>query len=193
MENDPFFYVLTAYASLLQDPQRAQMLNDMDEEQRRQEFAQGFEMLQENAFLSFWNYLSEHHENNYAFYDTDGNGTMALLISGRGLIDIYVIQNGVAVQQRSFPPGAESGSDTWLQENGVITSLNDEEGSRRYYRFEDGILRFQGGLTQNIHTLADGSEISITLDEYVQLREKYRGGSAVRAQLDWRPLSEFGR
>ena len=26
MENDPFFYVLTAYASLLQDPQRAQML-----------------------------------------------------------------------------------------------------------------------------------------------------------------------
>jgi len=197
-EADPFFHVLQAYASLLQDPERARALDNMNEEQRRQALAQGFEMLPaENAFLSWWNYLSDQHEKNYAFYDMDGSGTMALLFWGGGLIDVYVIQNDVAVQQRSFPRGTESGSDTWLLETGVIISNNDINNSRSFYRFENGALKLQAILTSRtgigyIYIQADGSETSITWEEHVQLMEEY-GVWEARAQLNWQPLAAFGR
>jgi len=196
-ENDPFYYVLSAYAELVQNPRRARRLSNMDEQQRREQFAQGFEMLQEEAFLSFEFYLLEESEVYYAFYDTDNNGAMALILRGRGILDIYTIQNDVAVQAKSFyfARNAEFGTGVWLLETGIIQS--GDIINNRFYRFEDGLLKFQGALIQGTgnmrHILADGSETIVTWDESLQLIEDYGEGNWNRAQLDWQPLAEFGR
>ena len=187
---DPFAPVIRAYAALLENRPRADALSRMDEDQRRQEFAQGFEMLAEDAFLSLWAYRFEESAS-YVLYDFDG--TEALLITGPwGLTDIYIIQNGIAVQIKSFHYESEGDNSRLLPNGTIVSNYTGERSGWSFYRFENGTLQFQGGLTQSTHILADGTEIPITREEYWQIGEEY-AGNWVSKSLAWRPIAEFGR
>jgi len=201
-EDDPFNYVLHAYARLVQEPQWGEELYHMTEEQRRDVFAQGFEMLPRNAFLSLNAYRLEDERNlAYAFHDTDGNGTIALLLASDswGITDIFVIQNGIAAQLVSIDAG--EASVAFFLSSGVfyhVVLTQDLRRETRFYRFEDGALvRFATliagvGGENYYHILADGTEVSITRDQFNEISEEYLGNGEFK-NLDWRPIAEFGR
>jgi len=142
----------------------------------------------------------------YALYDIDGNGTNELLL-GTGdsgyadkddlIISIFTIQDGVAVQQRNVP------SPTLLK-NGTIWT-GGESGSgifHEYYRFEDGSLKLQTGISEynsidkdergRFQSFPDGRRIDITEEEFERVRKEFEGDGQV-VELDWKPLAEYGR
>jgi len=191
-ENDPFSYVIRAYAALLENRQWSDELYSMSEDQRRNAFAQGFEMLPEDAFLSLLAYRFE-RSISYVLYDLDGT-EMLLLTGPWGLTDIYTIQDGVAVQIKSFD--YEDEESTEFLENGIIA--HRYKGEVRFYRFEDGMFQHVatliagiGGIN-NYHILADGTEFSVTWEEYRQISGEY-GGNWRTKSFAWRPIAEFGR
>jgi len=196
-EYAPFFYVIEAYAALIQSPRWAERLGNMDEEQRKSEFVRNFEMLQEEAFLSFETYRLDDRRFLYAFYVAN-DGTRVLLLNGGGILDIYTIQNGIAVQQKSFyfdRERSDFGPEVSLQKNGNIVHVGSDY---RFYRFENGVLKHLATLTGRpgvgyIYVRTNGSEIPISQEERHQLLLEYLGDGWERAQLDWHPLAEFGR
>jgi len=128
----------------------------------------------------------------YALHDIDGNGTMALLVSDPGRLDIFVTQNDVAVHINSFPIEDE-GNNAILWTNGIITQLYGSD--LRYFRFEDGMFVRFATLTSragigHIHVLADGTEIPITQEEFTQISVELREGGEI-VHPDWRPLAGF--
>jgi len=191
-----FDHVIRTYAALMQDSQWAEELYHMTEEQRRNIFAQDFEMLPENAFLSLNAYRFEDEGDlAYAFHDIDGNGTMALLLAyGWALTDIFIIHNDTRTQLISFYYGSENYAV--LFSNGTIAQGYGFQ--RRFYRFEDGqLIRFAtlvaGTEGENYyHILADGSEAIITRDQFNEISEELLGDGGFK-DLAWRPLAEFGR
>jgi len=141
----------------------------MDETRRMARFAQGFEMLPpEEAFLSWWSYTELLHGNRYgphrfAIFEIDS--TRALLIGGSGLYDIYTIQNGIAVQQRSFPHSLTAGSGFHITESGTIRGCVFGSNNQ-FYHFVDGTL------------------------QPLAISEENSGPSI---QLDWQYVHNFGR
>ena len=166
-------------------------------------FAQDFEMLPENAFEGLLNRTVDDGDGyifTYAFYDLDNGKEALLLYGGSSLMDIYTIQDSIAVQQWTF--GFTEESAARLRKNGTLSAhyITDENGFESvndYYRFENGTLklynRIIAGFGIFFHIDADGNKISITEEEYVRFaNEEYESGGGI-AQLEWKPLAEYGR
>ena len=143
----------------------------------------------------------------YAFYDIDGDGMKELLIgiAGQGLVMVYTIQNGVAVEQKEFYVDVASDSGhppPVLFKNGAIrTGGENWEGvlNYNYYRFEGGELKWQitlrndfGQYYRNKRDVDPSSGTPITKAEYDRLKKEIEGDGQV-VELDWKPLAEYGR
>jgi len=140
----------------------------------------------------------------YVLYDLDGNGTNELLLGFKewGLVEVYSIQNGVAVRQEesSLLDPAEV-SPPLLFKNGVIRVNWNTDGAPRiaYYRFEDGELKRSTTLIDNFgqyyryNMYADQFPgASITKAEFNRLQKEFEGDGQV-VELDWKPLAEYER
>jgi len=158
-------------------------------------------------------------DGDYVLYDTDGKGTMALLLGWDNpngeIYEIYTLRNGIAELQLSCVdyPGEciirmyKNGNISASQLNGV--------GSGGWYRFEDGQLKYivsigeywdENGLYSGYYRrdpagdesdfffdfVPDGTEVPITDEECRRLSVELRGDNE-RAELDWKPLAEYGR
>ena len=168
--------------------------------------------------------IIEAHENHpdkanyvsYVIYDIDGDGIPELLtgLTGWGLVCVYAIQNGVAVEQKEFFVDIASDSGhppPVLLENGTIRiGGKDWEGciSYGYYRFENGELKRQIALQDKSETWwvvngdeifkddvytrrdPDGTSTSITKAEFKRVQKEFEGDGQVVA-LDWKPLAEY--
>jgi len=151
----------------------------------------------------------------YALYDTDGKGTMALFLGGgssNGLVgEIYTIQNGIA--ERKLSAYDDSGDYIIrMFRNGIISTAKlDGEGAGGYYGFEDGQLKLIAGLGSYwddrgvfrvdptggerdffFNFIPDGTEVRITGEEFNRLCEEF-WGDLKPAELDWKPLAEYGQ
>ena len=218
-ESDPYSYVVKAYSQL-----DVNSLYELSEE----DFAQGFQMRPEYAFNNLGSGLFAYYDANgnlvyenlyYAFYDIDGNGTEELLLgAGRqpgyaGLIEVYSILDGVAVQQAfGLSYCSDCGTEyPSLLKNGTIWSIHsnmEEESSYYYYCFEEGQLKLQMKLArrmtyddyENSHygnvffrsdvDDSDSEDIPISYEEYGRLREKFEGDGQ-GAEIVWKPLADY--
>jgi hypothetical protein len=170
-----------------------------DQEQLKSAFAQGFETMQEHPFPDFLNpdlLPSEYVPSPlyYAFYDAE-DSAKALLLNGRGILDVYCIQNGVPIQQQSFRE-EEEGSTARLLKSGIILAYIYEERAYKYYRFEDGGLRLQATLIGDYRTALidkNGCKTYITVEDSQRLMGELAGDTFDSADLDWKPLAEYGK
>ena len=152
----------------------------------------------------------------YVLYDTDGKGTMALLLGGENpygaVAEIYTIQNGVA--ERKLSTNDPDARDAMIQmlKTGYLHTYGGWSGTYGYYRFEDGQLKLVVGMNSYgdgsdnffrvdptgterdyfFDFIPDGTEVPITENEFRRLVEKY-GGNHEPAELDWKPLAEYGQ
>ena len=186
-ESDPYSHVIKAYQEF---QKKYNYYSGMKEEQLKKELARNYEMLPQYGFENLREWISEGNKVYYnAFYNIDNNGNKALLLGEDSyLFDVYIIQNGIAVQQQ-LP------NHSVLLKNGTICSYDDDKQACYYYQFEEGKLKFQIELISryergNLRTYAD--EISITKEEYEHLKKKFEGDGKFAA-LDWCPLAEYGR
>ena len=143
----------------------------------------------------------------YALHTIDGNEVLLLGVEERGTIFldvIYVIQNDTAIQQErimwggglrwaSFPPA--------LFENGTIRVGNDMDADSalifRYYRFDNSELRPRVRLIKecdihHFYSYPSQERIQITREEFERRKQEMEGNGQT-IEIDWRPLSEFGR
>ena len=158
----------------------------------------------------------------YVLYDTDGKGTMALLLGTKNPIgmvrEIYTVQDGV-VQRKLNANDYKNVGDAMikvLKTGYIYTEKLNGTPARRYYRFEDGQLKLVAGLSgygydSNGNHLGyyridptgkekdflfdiepDGTEIPISDEELQRLRKKFVGDGQV-VELDWKPLAEYGQ
>ena len=149
---------------------------------------------------------------NYVLYSTDD--TKALLLgweNPNGYIgEIYTFQDGIAERKLSiFDEQGECAIKMW--KTGAISTGHSDGGAGGWYRFENGQLKLIAGLgvygdgsggyrvdpTGGERDLffsfnPDGTEIRITADEYNGLWEELVG-DLEPAELDWKPLAEYGR
>ena len=199
-KKDPYSFVIKAYYSFEQNFEfYRDTLFDKEDELKRI-LARNFKMLPEYAFFNLWERMHYGASRNlqYAFYETDNQGTQALLLGADGaLFDVYVIQNGIAVQQELF---LGDQGPTMLFKTGTIRTVTGYDGPLlfSYYRFEDGVLKFQVDLyddegeyyrTDN----KDGwQEKLISKEEFDRLQKEYEGDGQ-EVQLDWKPLAEYGK
>ncbi|MCL2494898.1 MAG: hypothetical protein FWE98_04490 [Oscillospiraceae bacterium] len=144
----------------------------------------------------------------YALYDIDGNGSKELFL-GLDLWDgseisfatIYAIKNKNAVRLEPYELWNGSGLLPSLFSNGTILSKHSYDDSGkwlRYYRFEDGALRLQVSLIEDImfdeyflHDLNAKENIPITKEEFEQLQKEMEGDGQI-VEIDWRPLAGYG-
>jgi len=201
-ESDPYSYVVKAYSLI--DTHFLYGRNGWSEE----DFAQGFQMRPEGAFNNVRDGMYTSNgvcDNlNYALLDIDGNGTKELLLGvgsepDIGLIEVYAIQDGVAVQQAfSLSYCADCGTEyPTLLKNGTIWSIRggDQITVRHsYYRFADEQLKLQMKLTD---TLTDDAQTSffrfddlISQEEYERLRKEFEDDGQ-EAEIDWKPLANY--
>ena len=158
-----------------------------------------------------------YHSRNYgyALYDTDGRGTTALLIGGENpygyVNEIYTLQNGVA--EKKLDMGLDDNSIIMFKTGYIRTSNLYGSGACGYYRFEDGQLRLVAGLGYYdgdfngsvfrvdptggerdffFDFIPDGTEVPITDEECRRLVKEFLGDREP-AELDWKPLAEYGR
>lgn len=159
----------------------------------------------------------------YALYDTDGNGTMALLLGiknsyGR-VREIYTFQNGVAERKLSADNPEAGDSSIYILKTGYIYTEQFGVDIKRFYRFEDGQLKFVMGLGSYINGGPfrvdptggekdfsfgfgpDDTKVRIKPIEYGKYRRLYNEFLGERdpdllvwepAELDWKPLAEWG-
>jgi len=154
----------------------------------------------------------------YALYDTDGNGTMALLLGVENPYgfarEIFTIQNGVVERKLNVNNYQDAGdSMIYMLKTGYVCTeqANGPGGTKRCYRFENGQLKFVAGLGGYEHNnggfrvdptggdrdfffdfVPDGTEVRISNDEYMRLIDEFIGDWEP-VELDWKPLAEYGR
>jgi len=150
--------------------------------------------------------MSPHY---YALYDLDGNGTQELLIAELfgddiRLYDVYVIRNGAAVRQEEFQTLGGGGITlpSVVFKNGTIRidGHYDVLPTIVYYRFKNGELRHQETLMDdflgqqylrhNRNNAFPGTPI--TKAEFDRVQKEMEGDGQV-VELDWKPLTEYGR
>ena len=140
----------------------------------------------------------------YALHTINGNEVLMLGVKERDTIFldvVYVIRDGIAVQQRQVMWGGGLRWDSFppvLFENETIRLGRDSEGVLvfHYYRFEDGELKPQIRLTDSFGDYylypTQGSRIDITREEFEQRKQEMEGNGQT-IEIDWQPLAEFGR
>jgi len=150
----------------------------------------------------------------YVLYDTDGNGTMALLLGWENpygqVKEIYTFQNGVIERKLSAnDPGAEETMIKMLKTGYICTEKLNGMGTNGYYCFEDGQLKLVAGLGVDDHGyfrvdptgekrdyffdfIPDGTEVRVVEEEARRLAEGFWGDGQT-VELDWKPLAEYGR
>jgi len=152
----------------------------------------------------------------YVLYDTDGKGTMALLLgweNSEGFIcEIFTLRNGVAERKFSIPDGSNDHVIRMMKTGYIYTEdLHGAGTTRGYYCFEDGQLRLAAGLggyedvsgyfrvdpTDGERDfffgfVPDGTEVPINDEECRRLVKEFVGDWEP-AELDWKPLAEYGR
>ena len=150
------------------------------------------------GYMNELEYVADYH---YALYDIDGNGTEELLLGADGeLLEVYAIQNGVAVQQEQLALGGDYATASLLKNGSIkVYDTFDNIWWLYYYRFENGNLKLRIVLTDYYgsrfekRTRQDRSDIApITEEEFKRLQKKYEGNGQV-VELDWKPLAEYGR
>ena len=199
----PYSHVIKAYHMYEQNLDYYLIQDSKERAQRQKDFAKGFKMFSKNTFDSFYNLESclFFEALYYAFFEIDDIGTQALLLGADGaLFDVYVIQNGIAVQQEINIGEFDS---PILFKNGVIRthSYGDGEKYFYYYRFEKGLLIEQDTvLTEYLdddNVFFRNSDnrrtgISITKEEFDRLQKEFEGDGQL-AELDWKPLADYGK
>jgi len=141
----------------------------------------------------------------YALYDFDKNGAKELIIGLKdwGIVDVYTIQNGVAVRQAEFFVDPYGGAQPTLLKNGTIRKEWMYDGCQRnisYHRFEDGELKFQISLRDDCDNWGScfqydpvtKNETQINKKEFDRLKKEFEGDGQV-IELDWKPLTEYGQ
>jgi len=151
----------------------------------------------------------------YALYDTDNQGTMALFLGIKnpdGFInEIYILQNGVAERVLSADNASGDCVITMYKTGVICTDQLDGEGAGGLYRFEDGQLKLIAGLGTYgderggyrvgptggekdffFDFIPDGTEVYMSADEFNGLIEELLGDFEPM-ELDWKPLAEYGR
>ena len=198
LDDDPFFAVI---ASMIDGLEQALAEIEPDElEQLAQEIG-----VDSSELLDYYrNRFREHVR--YALHDIDGKEVMLIDSEGGREFTLYAIQNGVAVLQGSWDDHSGRIESPVLFENGTILVVQHLEGhiSHRHFRFEGeelvlyAILSHETGI-ENPHfyhrdrvgnrRMAEFTRI--TEAEFEWLRAELEGGDP--AELDWRPVAEFGR
>ena len=153
----------------------------------------------------------------YALYDTDGKGTMALLLGGANsngeVREIYTLQDGVMERKLNANDYEKVGDSMIriLKTGYLYTERLNGSPTRGYYRFEDGQLKLVvdlGGYDDDSGSfridptgterdfffdfVPDGTEVRIAAEEHKRLVKKFVGNWEP-ADLDWKPLAEYGR
>lgn len=155
-------------------------------------------------------------DGDYTLYDVDSQGKQALLLGWKNssgqVSEIYTIEDGVAEQKLSiFDKMGQEAIVIW--KTGVI-STGQSDGVVWYYRFEEGQLKLIAGLGMYANWgdksggfrvdptsgdsdfffdfIPDGTEIPIGPDEYNAMIDEFLGDREP-ADLDWKPLAEYGR
>jgi len=153
----------------------------------------------------------------YVLYDLNKDGAKELILGAEqgaeiGVLDIYTIHNNKAVFQditiwnrRSPPP--------LLFENGTIKFVDNEMNWISYYRFEDGELKLQICLFDNVayqqwlslggwedenrylNSIIDPfdpekEDMPLAKEEFEQLQKDMEGNGQV-VELDWKPLAKY--
>jgi len=149
----------------------------------------------------------------YVLYDTDSNGTYALLIGGKNsygeVHEIYTIEDGVVERKLSIYD--DTGRRVMIMwKTGIISAgQTDGGGASGYYRFdEDGQLKLIVGLGLYVdgsgfridptgtekdfffNYIPDGTEVRISTDEYWRLKNDLLGDRE-KVELDWKPMAEY--
>jgi len=138
----------------------------------------------------------------YALYDLDGNDTKELLLGGYsrvggiGIYTVSAVQNGVAVPLEPVLSWDDYDPPTVLFRNGIIraTSVNDELRFD-YYRFEDGVLKYQARLIKGLDSTEgeyyrrdpDKQRVPLTKEEFDQVKAEMEGDGQV-VELDWKQV-----
>jgi len=142
----------------------------------------------------------------FALYDVDGNGTKELFLGaenewlGKYFDVIYTIRNGNTVWQEQFTvSGYQAYISPSVFKNGTIRTVHNNDGalSNNYYRFENGELKFQTRLLNDLGEYFrffayQGTRTPITKAEYDRVQKEFEGDGQV-IELDWKPLAEYGR
>jgi len=149
----------------------------------------------------------------YVLYDTDGKGTYALLLGEENplgeVFEIYTIKDDVMERKLSIY-GDMGLRAILIRKNGVISAGTSGE-IVWYYRFEDGQLKLMAGLGMYANGgggfrvdptgtekdflfdfVPDGTEVPLRPDEYNGLINEFVGDREP-AELDWKPLAEYGQ
>jgi len=161
-------------------------------------------------------YYERASEQQYSLYDINGNGTTALLLgweNSNGQVgEIYTAQNNVAEQRLSVFEDAGDSMIYVLKNGCIYTEQADGSGTKGYYRFEDGQLKLVAGLGYYgdidgsvfrvdptgeerdyfFDFIPDGTEVPISDEEGRRLYKELVGDGQL-AELDWKPLAEYGR
>jgi len=145
----------------------------------------------------------------FALHTIDGNEVLLMGVREDHfhitfLEKVYVLQNGVVIQQKELMWG---GGEFWgslapvLFENGTIRvgRNNEDDLIFFYYRFEDGELEFQISLTEMVDgrflyrntTMSPAPVNSITREEFERLRQEMEGNGQT-VEFNWHPLAELG-
>lgn len=153
----------------------------------------------------------------YVLYDTDGEGAMALFLGGDnpyGSVNaIYTFQNGVVEQKLNIDDSDAGDNRIYVLKTGYIrTEKLNGTPTKGYYHFENGQLKLVAGLgyygdingsvfrvdpsgTERDYFfdfIPDGTEVPITAEEGRRLVKAFNGDWEP-AELDWKPLAEYGR
>ena len=160
------------------------------------------------SIINAHNDRPEQLKNVYFFlYDLDGDGTRELLLGVERwerifLIDVYIIQNSIAVEQKELFIDPVESPQPLLYKNGTIKDGGEDaygELSICYYRCKDGELRAQvvliderGSYFRSNGTYENFKKFPITKEEYDRVQKEFEGDGQV-VELDWKPLAEYGR
>ncbi|MDR0531726.1 MAG: hypothetical protein LBG83_06660 [Oscillospiraceae bacterium] len=145
-------------------------------EQFEDDISRDFEMLSQNRFSSLENWLTYGGSKlRYALYEIDEKGTKALVFGAHDwLVDVYTIQNGVAMQQKGV--AFWDGYISHLLKNGTLYTYEGEVGRYTYYRFEEGVLKFRARVVSygggEAYCIDEEKQITpISEEEYERLKK----------------------
>jgi len=166
-----------------------------------------------NSYIieEYYGYMNDVNRNvppyYYFAYDVDSNGSVELLLGTEEwdgeivLWSVFAVQNGVSLWQEEFSVLGEGGSTlpSLVYRNGTIrTSSFVEEEWLKYYRFEAGVLKERAWLARTNEGdhyrfyPNDNAKHPIAKEEYDRVKAEMEGDGQV-VELDWKPLTEYGR